>query len=177
MSIELGICLVTATIGAYTDWTVRKVRNNLVFPVLLMGLLWHLTMGGWAGARDSALGAGLPLILFPFFALRMLGAGDIKLLMALGAWLGVAECTAMMIFSILCGGVVALGIMLIRRDGALRVRKLWHYMKSSLLSRKLFPYTDFDRVESGEALPFALAILGGLICLMLQHACVIPPLI
>lgn len=176
MTAGILVSLIVSIIAAVTDWRTRKIRNVLVFPVCIAGVIWQCVYGGALGIQDALLGAALPLILFPLFALRMLGAGDIKLLMALGAWLGLKGCATLMTFSILWGGVMALGLMLMHRNGKERLAKLWVYLKACLINRKFLPYADFTQLGKGEALPFALAVLGGVMGLLAQEAGVIPPL-
>lgn len=166
MPVEIWISIIVSLIAAVTDWRTRKVRNVLVFPVCLAGVIWQFMGDGVSGVQNAVIGAAIPLVLFPLFVLRMLGAGDIKLLMALGAWLGLKDCGVLLVFSILFGGAMALGIMLINRNGKERLMKLWVYFKVCVISRKPLPYSDFTQLGKGEALPFAIAVLGGVLGLM-----------
>jgi prepilin peptidase CpaA len=52
------------------------------------------------------------LLFFPFFALRGLGAGDVKLLAALGAWLGPHDVFWVALYASIAGGVMAIGVAL-----------------------------------------------------------------
>ncbi len=174
---DFAICLGVAAVAAFTDWKIRKVRNSLVLPILALGLVRPIFGNGLPVFQEALMGSALPLVLFPFFAMRMLGAGDIKLLMALGTWLGFKGCASLMIFSILTGGAMALVILLIQQNGRQRLIKLWIYLKACGLSGKLLPYQDFSRLEEGSALPFAVAVFGGLICLWGQQSGLIPPVI
>ena len=49
-------------------------------------------------------------LFFPFFALGGMGAGDVKLLAALAAWLGPIDAVYMAMFSSIAGGVIGLGV-------------------------------------------------------------------
>jgi len=83
-----AVALATLAASA-TDLWKFKVYNALTFPTLLLGLACSGWLGGWPGLGSSLLGAGLGLgLLVVFFALGGVGAGDVKLLMAVGAWLG-----------------------------------------------------------------------------------------
>lgn len=177
MTVELGICLLVGIAAAVTDCRYRKVRNALVIPVFLAGLIRALAASGGPGPLDALAGSAIPLFLFPFFALRMLGAGDIKLLMAMGVWLGYHDSITLMILAILSGGVLALGIMAVRRNGRRRLKKLHVYLVGCLLAGGLFPYEDFGRMEKDAALPFALPVLMGVFFLWGQRAGVVPLLI
>jgi prepilin peptidase CpaA len=99
---------VAATI---TDLRNRRVPNVLTFGAAAVGLLVHATFEGAAGAGWSAAGwlAGLALFL-PLFVLGGMGAGDVKLLAALGAWLGPGEVLWVALYAAIAGGVMALAV-------------------------------------------------------------------
>jgi len=75
-------------------------------------------LDGVRGLLDSLLGIIVPfLLLIVLYALRMLGAGDVKLFSAIGAVLGVRAALWIMAYSFLAGGVIALIILIINRNG------------------------------------------------------------
>ena len=75
------------------DWRTRRIPNWLTVPALLVGVVANSVAGGWAGAKSSLLGAGLGLaVLLPFVLVRSLGAGDWKLVGALGCLLYTSRC-------------------------------------------------------------------------------------
>ena len=67
----------------------RRIPNWLTFPAAALGLVAATAAHGGPGTVSSAAGflVGLALF-FPLFFLKGLGAGDVKLMGALGAWLG-----------------------------------------------------------------------------------------
>jgi Flp pilus assembly protein protease CpaA len=79
-----------ATLAASaTDLWKFKVYNALTIPLLLAGLCVSTALGGWGGLASSLMGAGLGFgLLVVFYAVGGVGAGDVKLLTAVGAWLG-----------------------------------------------------------------------------------------
>jgi prepilin peptidase CpaA len=108
VTVPIAIVLVGSLIAAATDILKFKVYNALTFPLLTGGLLFHAYLGGWHGLGDSTLG-----LLFGFGALIVLhvlggvGAGDVKLMAAIGAWLGVEKTFYVFIASALATGVYA----------------------------------------------------------------------
>jgi prepilin peptidase CpaA len=75
--------------AGWLDWRIRRIPNWLTVPALLMGLALSAALGGWPGLKSSLEGAGIGLgILLPLVLARGLGAGDWKLMGALGAFLG-----------------------------------------------------------------------------------------
>src|SRR6185312_11937421 len=91
------------------------VYNALTIPTLLLGVIVSACLGGWEGLASSLPGAGLGFgLLVVFFAVGGVGAGDVKLLTAVGAWLGPYLTYQVFVASALFGGVYALVLVFIR---------------------------------------------------------------
>jgi prepilin peptidase CpaA len=114
------VVVALATIAAaMTDIFRFKVYNVLTFPMLFLGILVSTWLGGWGGLTSSLLGAGLGFgLLVVFFAVGGVGAGDVKLLTAVGAWIGPLLTYQVFVASALFGGLYAL-ILVFRRGGVL----------------------------------------------------------
>jgi prepilin peptidase CpaA len=94
--------------AALLDWRSRRIPNWLTVPGLLLGVAVHTGLTGWHGTLFALWGAGLALlILLPLVLLRALGAGDWKLMGAVGAFLGWQLFLFVMFGSILASGVMA----------------------------------------------------------------------
>ena len=97
------------TLACISDLRTRRIPNVLTFSSAACALLFHLITGGWTAAAWSvggyALGAAL---FFPMFALRGMGAGDVKLLAAVGAWLGPGQVALVALATSIAGGVLGL---------------------------------------------------------------------
>ena len=86
--------------AAALDWRSRKIPNWLTVSGILAGIILRTTLGGWPSAKSSLEGAGLALgLLLPLVLLRALGAGDWKLMGAVGAFMGPV------LFSLYCSAV------------------------------------------------------------------------
>src|SRR2546425_654040 len=102
------LAAVFAAAAGWTDWRSRRIPNWLTLPGLVLAIAANTLAWGWTGARDSLLGAGLGLaLLLPFVLVRSLGAGDWKLVGALGAFLGPQHLIAVLLGAILVAGVMA----------------------------------------------------------------------
>jgi prepilin peptidase CpaA len=102
------LALGVALYAGWTDWRTRKIPNWLTVPALLLGFTVHTVIAGWPGAKTSLAGASLALgLLLPLVLLRALGAGDWKLMGALGAFLGPVMFVYVLLGSILVSGLMA----------------------------------------------------------------------
>ena len=81
--------LIVLAVATFTDLRNRRIPNWLVFPFLLVGIVVSGWLQGWHGVGQSFAGLGLSL-LFNGLAFWMggMGAGDVKLFAAIGAWIG-----------------------------------------------------------------------------------------
>src|SRR5437870_9097804 len=119
-------------VAAVIDGWKLKVPNWLTFPLVVSGWLFALCHNfGWLpGSGDGGLGASLAgtalgfALLLPVYAIGGMGAGDVKMQMGFGAWMGAyfglsaglatvlwAFCVAAVI-----GGIIALAMIAIRRQ-------------------------------------------------------------
>ena len=101
----VGILVVAMT----TDLQSRKIYNWLTFPAMIAGLLLSVALGGMAGLQSSVIGffAG-SLIFLIGFMVNAMGAGDVKLMAAVGAWLGWPGTVAAVLYVTVVGGVVSI---------------------------------------------------------------------
>src|SRR5436309_13402218 len=79
---------VLTTTAAATDLRSRRIPNWLTFPARVLGLAAHGVAGGSSGLTQGVLGALVAGgLLLPGWLLGWMGAGDVKLMAAVGAWL------------------------------------------------------------------------------------------
>jgi prepilin peptidase CpaA len=152
-----------AGIACWFDVRTRRIPNLLTLPAAVLGLAAAAAAHGGTGAVSSAAGVAVGLMLFfPLFALKGLGAGDVKLMGALGAWLGATTVLGVAFYTSLAGGVLAVALIVKHRYGRQAVRNLWllltHWRVSGL--RPLDALT-LEKAQ-GPKLPYALPIAVGL---------------
>jgi prepilin peptidase CpaA len=111
--------LILVAVAALTDLRSRRIPNWLVIPFLLAGIAispwrpdWHGNSHGfgWHGLGQSCAGLGLGVLIYGFlFWMGGMGAGDVKLSAAIGAWVGPVQLLWALFFASLAGGVMVLG--------------------------------------------------------------------
>lgn len=104
-------------VAAYIDGKQLRVPNWLTFPMVFSGLIYSAWAGGWAGLGDGLVGmlVGLATLL-PLYAVGGMGAGDVKLMAGIGAWLGAAVTWNAFVVSVIVGAVMAIGMVAWRRS-------------------------------------------------------------
>jgi prepilin peptidase CpaA len=168
--LALGLALLLAV---WHDVKARRIPNTLILAGTAGAIVLHLLMPAGAGlfqtpAGSAGLGNGLLgfasglLLLLPFYAAHALGAGDVKLMAMIGAYLGPAGVAGATLLSMLAGGVLALALAL--WSGQLRpvLGNVSHMLRSALVrgngdaSARVAPPAS----TTGK-LPYALAIACG----------------
>jgi prepilin peptidase CpaA len=103
------VVIVASVVAALTDVWRFQVYNFLTLPLLFGGLVYHAMTGGWGGLVLSLAGIvfGLAVFLIPYLMGGM-GAGDVKFVAALGAWLGVTPMIVIVFFGCLANAIYCL---------------------------------------------------------------------
>jgi prepilin peptidase CpaA len=165
------IVVVSATCLACAIGDIRRFRvaNAWTLTLLATGLIYHAFVGGWPGLGRSAAGAGFGFaaLLVPY-ALGGMGAGDVKLLAGVGAWLGLPMTYDVLIAAALIGGVYAL--LLAAATGRFRetmaaTRKL---MVRGSRRAKVPVQEMVARADRGRLVPFAAMVAFGLFATVIR---------
>jgi prepilin peptidase CpaA len=160
--IFIGGALLCAGIGSVHDVRERRIPNRLTGPAILLGLALHAVAGGWHGLGDSAL-AGLIAggIFFVFFFAGGMGAGDVKLMAAVGCFAGLTPLPSVVIATAIAGAGFALAVSIYNG----RLRETLRNVGELLLHhgrRGLAPHPDLNLTNARTLrLPFALPIAAG----------------
>jgi len=152
-----------AVIAGWTDWRTRRIPNWLTVPSLLLGIALNSLAWGWPGAKDSLLGALLGLaLLLPFVLIRALGAGDWKLVGAMGAFVGPQTLISILLIAVLIAGVMGAALIIWKRRVGQTLRNLWRMLQSFLTLH--LPGPEFT-LENPSALkvPFGVAFASAAI--------------
>ena len=146
------------------DFRTRRIPNSLTFGATVLALLFFLATGGVKAFASSLAGMGIGLMLFlPFYLLGGMGAGDVKLLAAFGAWLGPWRIVWTALYGAVAGGVLALVLAL--GSGYLReaLRNLWGLF-AFWRAAGMQPHPELTLAQAkGPRLAYALPITIGMV--------------
>jgi prepilin peptidase CpaA len=169
-------------LAVYHDVRSRRIPNRLVLTGALAGLLLNAMLPAGAGLLSATPGAlgfwpalgGLALglaLLLPMYALKALGAGDVKLMAMVGAFVGPQSVFFCLLASLLAGGVLALAVAAFH--GTLRQvgSNSYHMALNSFMRAIAAQRPDIDApVVSTGKLPYAIAIASGSVLYLLLAA-------
>jgi prepilin peptidase CpaA len=107
------LLMIVVLVASGYDLRYRRIPNWLVLAGAVAGFLNGGVAYGWHGLEGSLLGflTGFCLYL-PLYVVRARGAGDVKLLAAMGAIVGVGTCFQIAVYSAIIGGLFAIALAL-----------------------------------------------------------------
>ncbi|AOJ07857.1 A24 family peptidase [Burkholderia mayonis] len=152
-----------AVVAASIDLASRRIPNRLIALGLAGALVAQCGLPGphtgfatwFAGA---ATGAGL---LLPFYLLRGMAAGDVKLMLAIGAWVGPSLALRIVLTTFVVGGAWALAVALKRGQFRKLLANLRHLFVSAALLRDPSAARAAPEIDSVGTLPYGVAIAIG----------------
>ncbi|WP_245948199.1 A24 family peptidase [Paenibacillus sambharensis] len=149
-----------------TDIRSMTIPNWLTVPCCAAGLLAHLAAGGWLGLGSALLGVSVGFaLMYVLYVFGGVGAGDVKLFSALGAWTGVAGVWGVTMYSILFAG--AAGFIILVWKKARRGKPLNGQLRLAGIHLKLLDgFNNLNGPAAAEEkvtirFPFMLAVLPG----------------
>ena len=151
-----------AAAGSVFDVKSRRIPNFITLPGFVFGLALHLILGGWRQLLTSfAAGMICGLIFLVFYIAGGMGAGDVKLMAAMGAIGGLPHVVYLLSLTAIAGGVMALGLALVRgrlQQTIMNVGELAAHHSHQGLE----PHPDLN-VSNAQTLrlPYGLAIAAG----------------
>ncbi len=124
-------------VAAVIDGRQQRVPNWLTYPLALAGLIVAASCGPAHAWVESLKGLGFGLVLLlPLYAIGGMGAGDVKLWAALGAWTGWMLLGWATIAGVLAGGAIAL-VMIVRSG-----RIFWHIANAHTIVHEILTIRD-----------------------------------
>ena len=178
----LAVLLLTA---AWSDYKHHRISNSVVFSGVVLGILLNSLLAHGLGFANqyvpgaggfvfalTGLGLGLACLL-PFYLLRAMGAGDVKLMAMVGAFLGPADLLGAVLFTFLAGGAMALVVVARGQAWGLLGQNMRGMLLGGLLNASAGKVPTLEApVQSVGKLPYGVAIAVGTLAWILWIALV-----
>lgn len=102
--------MIVAGVGGITDVMTRRIPNKLTYLGMMVAIAGRFTLQGWHGLGSALAGGVLAGGAFLcFFLIHAMGAGDVKLIAAVGCLAGSGRAFEIVLASAIAGGIFAIG--------------------------------------------------------------------
>jgi prepilin peptidase CpaA len=166
--------LLMLLLAVVTDLNAHKIPNLLVLAGLIVSLLLQVVTSEGAGWINWLSGIAVAFACFiPLYLLRGMAAGDVKLMMAVGGFLGYPLIITAVTYSYLAGGVIAISYVFIKGRFGLLMRNLYMMMLDRFIKTTSGVSMGGEQVlkQSAGSMTYAVAIaVGTLVTLYLELA-------
>jgi len=175
LSGRTGVLILLLVTAALIDSRFHRIPNWLVVAGALYAVTYNTLVPPWPNSTIlfPLAGMALGLVLFlPLYVLRAMGAGDVKLLAMVGAFVGASDVWRMALASLLVGGILAIIYVLMKGTAQRLYRNLFTLFHSSIIStlNGSAPNLRVSTSESAGRLPYGVAIaLGSIGFLILRQ--------
>ncbi|MDD2371739.1 MAG: A24 family peptidase [Firmicutes bacterium] len=183
VEISIDILLVMLLIlASYTDVKLKIIPNKYTIPALLSGFILMTVKGGFIGLQDSFYGflLGFFIFLIPFI-IGFMGAGDLKLMAAIGALKGLNFTFNSLVAAGLAGGIIVV-VYIIYKKQLLQtiinmfgmfirpITKIIYLNFGNKTARRIFTYFDSVKKENPDLyIPYAIPIAFGTIAVLIGN--------
>ncbi len=149
MAINYILAILVSVIGGISDWKTRKIPNWLTFGTFFLSIIYSIFQLNLNMFLDSFLGffAGLLILIIPYI-LGGMGAGDVKLLGAIGALIGYKNILIVFFYTAISGFVIGV---------------IWIFLRPKHLKYLITTGKVFPAIEKKEKFPYGIAIMIGTI--------------
>jgi prepilin peptidase CpaA len=152
---------------AWGDLRTRRIPNYLTLGTAVAGLAYNFMSHGLSGLADGFLGLllGFAFLILPYLWGGM-GAGDVKALAALGAWLGPKLTVFLFCYMGIAGGVLAVGYLAWQGSLWQKIKEGWVFLHNLILCRPDGAPRPPSPARVTAGIPYGAAIAAGMIVLV-----------
>lgn len=160
-TLKILILLTMLLVSVIIDIRHGKIPNYITLPAIFLGMVLNLTLYKLGGITDSIQGilVALGIFIIPYI-LGIVGGGDVKLMMAVGALKGVNFALYSSFSVIICGGIIALIIMIKIK---VKVKDFFVKFGNFILQKKAIVIDEIELEENKNYFPYSIAIAIGVI--------------
>lgn len=169
-----AVLIALLVIAAVTDYRSYRIPNWLTFGGALFALVYKTVIAVSPGSAFLMAGGGLLLgfaLMLPLYLLHAMGAGDVKLMAMVGAFLGLDETLQAVLWALIAGGVGALGFALLKGRVGRMLRNTREVLRD-LVTLSLAGVRPDARMHAGQSigkLPYGVCISVGTIGYLLSR--------
>lgn len=151
-------------IAGVSDIRSHKIPNWLTYPTMFVAIAYHTTMNGLSGLLFSLEGLALGIaFLLVFYLLGGMGAGDVKLMGAVGGLLGPKGVFDAFLFTAIIGGIYSIVILAIHGYLKETAKRLLISLKTFIFIKEFFYITPAENKKKPK-LCYGVAIALGTLC-------------
>lgn len=156
------VAVAVALAACVFDVRSRRIPNALTFGAALAAFAVAAFTGGFSALGASGAGWALGLAMWlPIYALGGMGAGDVKLIAAIGAWIGPGAVIYAALYAAVAGGFMAAGVAIAQRC----VRQTYDNIQLLILHWRVAGFTPHAQIALGTAssprLAYAIPVFIG----------------
>lgn len=159
--IYLVILVILVAMATFSDIRTRRIPNWLVAAGTVIAVVYHALSPFGEGAIFTLAGLAVGMaILIPLYVLRTMGAGDVKLMGMVGAFVGTAAVINVVLATMVAGGLLALAVTACKR----MLPQLIANLRDMMIQRHIRGMgfgTAITAPNSVGKMPYALAIATG----------------
>lgn len=164
----IGLLLAAAVI----DWRTMRIPNWLTVGGMVYGLAasaaQSTSVGAGLATAAGGLGLGLVLLL-PLWLLRIMGAGDVKLMAMVGAFTGPAGVLSCVVYVLILGGLAAIVLAIMRGSLGLMLKNLQFILTVALMPAGGSRIPSAAAMPSIGKLPYGLCICIGTVAFLVAR--------
>lgn len=171
---RIGPLVLLLLMAAVWDYRTQRIPNWLVLPGMVFGLAVNMLIAPLPGAAFWWPLAGLAvgfIGFMPLYLIRAMGAGDVKLMAMVGAFVGPEQTFWILLYTMVAGGVLSLALVLMRGTARRLFRNialLFQFAYSDVTRGVLPNFTVGISLSAGK-LPYAVAIAIGTLSYLVLH--------
>lgn len=168
---HVWVVTVTLVVAAWIDGRQLKVPNWITFPMIITGWIYSAAfapgdMTWYGGLGWSLLGTFIGLgLLLPAYAIGGMGAGDVKLLAGIGAWMHGTHTAYAFVISAFVGAILAVLMVLYRKGWDKHSGQFWMIINEIMTVKSPEKLSEIaaERKSSMMLLPYGIPIAIGTI--------------
>lgn len=168
--IPIWFLLAVLFVATVHDIRYQKIPNLLTFTSIGVSLLYYSFLNGFSGFLFSLEGICVGIaVMLPPYILGGMGAGDAKLMAAVGGILGPKGVFIAFLFTGLAGGLYSLILLMHSGNLVVSLRRYWLILKTFLVSRRFTYFPPSEEVKKLR-LRYGISIsLGTLFSIVLRN--------